>query len=192
MQIINYNTNMKFVKLNNFWWQYDENTPKNSATLFNIYGGKNSLNDITNCEIVEAKDFQNLNWKDTAVWDDKCKLGWLDRDGNFFGCSYEYHEMQAYLVHHSTPRQLEKLGWIHISTPSKYDSYIINAQYFGDYENGVMPTDAQLNYLMKRADVQINNVIFAIENGNKEKARIYEQEIQKQKKAITKDEDLSL
>ncbi len=164
---------MFFVKFNCMWWQYDETTPKDDATLFGING--TSINkDITNCEIVEAKSFQDLNWKNTKVWDDKYSYGWLDRKGVFYGCDYEYHEKQAYLVHKTDSNQLEKLGWIHISKISKNDTYYF-ASFHGDYKEGVLPTEQQMEYLIKH-NLLTSSIRKAYENGNREKARKYEED----------------
>ena len=99
---------MKYVKYKNFWWEYDESTPKNKAKLINLVGGYNTGNDITNCEIVEAKSFEDLNWYGTTIYDDKYPYGWLDRNGKFYGCDFKEHSLQAELVHHSDRRKLEK------------------------------------------------------------------------------------
>ena len=171
--------NMYFVKYNNFWWRYDESTPKNKAKLINLVGGYNTGNDITNCKIVEAKSFGDLDWFGTSVYDDKYPYGWLDRNGNFYGCDYREHSLQAELVHHSSRIQLEKLGWIHIGKLEGYDKYL--AQYFGDYQNGVLPTDAQLIFLAHHKSIDAGYVLLAYENGNREKARIYEEDLKLEK-----------
>lgn len=164
-----------YVKFYDFWWEYDVKTPKEEATLINLVGGRNSGVDITKCKIVKANDFEELDWNNTKVLDSKYKYGWLDRQGIFYGCDYYCHDMQAQLVHHSTRRQLEKLGWIHISKDML--SHQLKAQFFGDYKNGIMPTDAQMMYLCRHRDIQSDYVMFAYENGNRVKARIYEQSL---------------
>ena len=164
-----------YVKFNDFWWEYNTSTSKNSATLYNFVGGKSSGNDITNCEIVEAENLEALDWNGTIVLDSKYRYGWVDRKGIFYGCDYYCHDMQAQLVHHSTRWQLEKLGWIHISKDRL--SHQLKAQFFGDYKNGIMPTDAQMMYLCRHRDIESDYVMFAYENGNRVKARIYEQSL---------------
>lgn len=143
----------KYVKFEDFWWEYDEKTPKNNATLINIVGGYNSKNDITNCEIVEANDFDELDWNDTKVLSKNYRSGWLDRNGKFYGCSYESHDLQAKLVHHSSRQELEKLGWIHISEDRIFGENELNAQFWGDYENDFSPTDAQIMFLTKHKEI---------------------------------------
>ena len=165
-----------YVKYNNFWWQYDTRTPKKNATLRNLVGGYNTGNNIIGCEIVEAESFKDLDWNGTEVLDNKYKFGWLDRKGNFYGCEYYCHSDQAELVHHSSRRKLEKLGWIHISGDLHKDSKLM-ATFCGDYENGVMPTDAQIKYLSEHQYIESMYVMYAYENGNRAKAQIYEQKL---------------
>ena len=180
---------MKFVLYENFWWMYDEKTPKKCATLINIYGGINTKNDITNLKIVEAKSFDELDWYGTDVYSDKYKYGWLDRNGKFYGCSYESHDLQAKFVHHSSRRELEKMGWIHISKDMAEDTGKFVAHFFGDYENGIMPTDAQMFYLSKHKDIDCEYVMFKYMNGNREKAKQYEKELLKNKNSKKQDKE---
>lgn len=181
---------MKFVKYNNFWWEYDDRTPKNKAKIINLVGGYNTGNDISNCEIVEAESFEDLDWNGTDILNDKYTTGWLDRHGKFYGCEYHSHSLQAELVHHSSRRELEKKGWIHIGQDMFYGKQL--AQYFGDYENGVIPTDAQMLYLARHKNIDAGYVLYAYDNGNREKARIYEQKLKEseQKQSNCDDEKL--
>ena len=96
----------------------------------------------------------------------KYKTGWLDRKGIFYGCEYYCHDDQAEFVHHSSRRKLEKQGWIHISM--NLSEKQLQASFYGDYKNGVMPTDAQMMYLCKHKDIESSFVMFAYENGNRE------------------------
>lgn len=181
-----------FVKYQNFWWEYREDSPKDNARLYNVFGGFACNVDIRERETVIADGFQGLDWSGTDVLNKNSRYGWLDRQGVFYGCSYASHELQAFLVHNSSQSELERLGWIHISAPSKNDAYVINAEFWGDYKNGVMPTDAQLQYLMTRNDVQFSKVMEAYECGNREKARIYEQNLKKNKTFETNTDDLCM
>ena len=166
---------MKFVKYENFWWEYDETTPKNNAKLINLVGGYNTGNDITNCEIVEADGFECLDWSNTEILNKNSRYGWLDRNGKFYGCDYRHHDMQANYIHKKSRRELERFGWILIGKNFYEETGKLIAMFYGDYKEGVMPTDAQLEYLSRRSDVDSSFVIYAYKNGNFEKARIYEQ-----------------
>lgn len=179
----------KYVKYDDFWWEYDVKTPKEKATLINLAGGRNSGVDITKCKIVKANDFEELDWNNTKVLDSKYKYGWLDRQGNFYGCEYYCHSLQAELVHHSSRRNLEKNGWIHIS--SNLHSTKLVATFCGDYEDGIMPTDAQVLFLSKHMGIDSTWVMFAYEHGNRAKAKIYERQLlkNKEKKELKQDDE---
>ena len=179
----------KFVKFDDFWWEYDDSTPKEKAKLINMVGGYNTGNDITNCEIVEANDFDNLDWYGTTVYDNNYKYGWIDREGNFYGCDYREHGLQAELVHHSTRIKLERAGWIHISKDMMSDTGKTMANFCGDYENGIMPTDAQVLYLSKHSEIENWQVMYCYTNGNKEKARIYEHKLKEQQEKQSAKQD---
>lgn len=106
---------MKFVKYENYWYEYDESTPINDARIWNMYGGCSSCNDISNCEMVEAEDFNFLDWSGTSLYNDEFLTGWLDKEGNFYGCSPKHHKEQAKLVHNSSEEDLERNLFIKIA-----------------------------------------------------------------------------
>ena len=154
----------KFVKYKNYWWEYDETSDEDYARLFNHYGGLVFGVDIRQLKRQEAEDFKSLDWTGTNVLDNTSRYGWLDRDGKFYGCSYADHNNQARLVHHMNRRDLEKLGWIHISQDLVNDPTGKPQAHF--YGEGVLPTDEQLLYLSKRNDVDCSNVLEAFEKHN--------------------------
>jgi len=172
----------KFIKLNKTWWKYDEKTPIDKATILDSNMEALYNLDLTkpNTEIVEANDFADLDWNDTNVLNDRSPLGWLDRDGNFYGCAYNHHSQQAKFVHHSDRRTLEKLGWIHISERRFSDNGVV-ADYCGDYKEGVIPTSAQLRYLTQHRSIACSSVYNAVANGNYAKEKIYESRIRREK-----------
>ena len=168
----------KFVRYKHYWWKYNEKTNPEYATLTNWRGEIAKGVNINYLYCTEAQDFNFLDWRGTPVLDYTSRYGWLDRNGKFYGCVYTEHAAQAILVHHSTRRELEELGWIHISKSSYYDnSGKLVAQFCGDYENGVMPTDEQMIYLLKRNDVDNTSALYAYENGNEAKAKVYEEKL---------------
>ena len=173
----------KFVIYKQYWWELDETSDLDYALLFNHYGGCVSGVDVRNLPTAEAEDFRSLDWSGTPVLDNTSKFGWLDRNGVFYGCSFTDHNNQARLVHHANRRDLEKSGWVHSSKDAVNDpTGKLKAHFYGDYKNGIMPTDAQMMYLIKRNDVDFSIVYNAYENGNLEKARIYEENLQNQAK----------
>ena len=188
---------MSFVKYNNFWWEYDGKTPKNDATLNSIISfGISSHCDITNCKIDnKTKNYLDLDWKNTSIWNDNSRYGFVDRNGVFYGCDFRHHELQAKIVHKSSRKELEKLGWIVIvenSWQEKSTGKLMALYYTGnDY---ILPTTAQLEYLTTRNDLELDWIEHAIEHGNVEKARIYEQNLLKEKnnKKIDKNNEKTL
>ena len=160
-----------YVKVDKEWWKYDEKTEINNANIYNIEDVPKYGIDLTNYVFVNEQCFEDLDWSDTVVYNNYSKLGWLDRDGNFYGCDFVFHDLQCYLIHNSRAVELEKKGWVHIS---KFGDEII-AFYAADYNEGIIPTDAQMKYLSEHPYIDAKMVIEAYANGNRAKARLYEQ-----------------
>ena len=99
---------MRFIKVENYWWELE------GDRVYNAVGGYHSANSYDKTNIVEAKDWEFLDWKGTELLDNKYKTGWIDRTGIFYGCSSESHSTQAEYIHHKTERELELLGWIKV------------------------------------------------------------------------------
>ena len=91
---------MKFYKINNFWWELEGNK------LYNMSGGHQLAEwfNIKDEDIVEAKDWEYLDWIGTDIFNDNLKTGWINRDGKFYGCGCEWHSKQADFIHHKTQR----------------------------------------------------------------------------------------
>lgn len=106
---------MLFVKVNNYWYEYDPSTPIDNATIWNSYGGRSSNMNLTGLQIVEAENYSELDWRGTEVFDDRYITGWLDKDGNFYGCHYRNHRDQAKFVHGLSEDEIEKNQFIKIS-----------------------------------------------------------------------------
>lgn len=136
----------KYVKLENIWWQYDESTPKNKATIENYYNGKYLDVDLTNWKIVEAKNWSKLNWKGTCVYGDNFNTGWLTPKGKFFGCNYRYHNLHALMIHGCDEKFLEKKGWIKITYTNVREGILI-AHFQPDFKKKILPTVEQFDYL---------------------------------------------
>ena len=177
----------KFVMYKNFWWEYDETSHLDYARLYDHCGICAFGVDARNLKMCEAQDFENLDWNNTPVLNNTSVCGWLDRNGKFYGCDFTEHVMQAEYVHHSSILMLESLGWIHISYLSKFNQKPY-AFYGADYKNGVIPTDSQMKYLSNHLEVDSSMVLEAYENGNRQKARIYEQNLLKKSNEFAKED----
>lgn len=112
---MNLGGNVKFVKLGNYWYEYDETTPLNNARLWNTGLGCSSGIDISNNIVVEANDFTELDWHGTSVYDNCYNTGWLAPDGTFYGCDYKHHKEHAKYVQKLTEREMEERGFIKIT-----------------------------------------------------------------------------
>ena len=138
---------MKFVKYNNFWYQYDYRTPTVSARLIGVDGAVLDEVDISAKAIVEASGFEELYWVGTSVYDNSIRSGWLDQNGIFFGC--KKHKLQARFVHHMTEAEMEANGFIRISIDS-YKGYGFRKElkvfFAGDLDK-IAPSLAQIRYI---------------------------------------------
>lgn len=143
-----------FVKVQNYWWKLDVNTPINRATVYNYFGGKQSDINLTNKQIVEANDWSDLDWKGTDVYDDSFKTGWLSPEGEFYGCSNEEHLQQSHFVHKKYENELEQLGWIKIRRDLTKTYQITALLSYNIKGELIRPTYKQVEYLKNS---EINN-----------------------------------
>lgn len=163
---------MKFVKIDNFWWRYDDKTSLYDATVYNVNGfGKMSNLDLTNIIVTDAKSWQDLNWKGTEVYDNTFKTGWLSPEGKFFGCKTEYHSLQAHLFHNRAEKQLEKDGFVKI-TKLRFNDNTTVALFPGRFYNkNLSPTVAQIEYLEKQTGINCSEVFAYFEKAEDELER---------------------
>lgn len=136
---------MKFIKYEDFWWQWDDESSKlDYAKLIRPYYNPSYVN-ANDLELVEVESWNDLNWYGTKLYDDKYDTGWLDRNGKFYGCAYEYHEEQAEFVHKVSEEDLERKGFVKIT--KDFDGSLI-AYFSGDlYDDNIRPSKAQEKYL---------------------------------------------
>ena len=157
---------MKFVKFKfsdnvlPIWAEYDENTPIYDATVCGFGFGKNSGNNLTGKEVVQADSLYDLDWKNTDLWCDKFTTGWVAPDGTYYGCNYHQHDKQAQFIHKKTERELEQLGYIKIT----------KTRYINNFKHLVLiydksPTMAQYkwfdkNYVQSNREEVLENIQF--------------------------------
>ena len=172
---------MNYIKYKKKWWEVKSRTLDN-ATICSYEGVKKHHVDLREFEIVEASSFDELDWTNTEVYNFDSKFGWLDREGNFYGCDFACHSDQAMFIHKKSSFELERLGWIHISALSPTSTSLF-ADFFGNYQEGVIPTDKQLEYLISHPEIKtIDSVKKAVANGNYAKAQIYESKLKNKQK----------
>jgi hypothetical protein len=97
-------------------------------------------------DAVTAKCFEDLDWSRTTLVDPKSDVGWLDRDGRFYGCERENHDLMARLLFKSEEHDLEERGWVRVM---RSDLWTTGARHMGDGTLAyVRITDAQRQWLL--------------------------------------------
>lgn len=143
--------NKAFVKIDGYWWELDVSTPINKATVRNLTSlGKMSDIDISLNQIVEAENYHKLDWVGTRILDAKYKTGWLDLDGNFYGCDYRCHKEQARILFNCSERDLEKKGFVKFASENAFLKSEKIIFIFGRDENYqiIKPTPRQRMFIM--------------------------------------------
>lgn len=148
---------MKFVKINNYWWEYE------NGTAYNTAGGHQYIHKDEVYEFCEAEGWDKLNWFGTDIYNNSSKIGWLSPDGIFYGCDYSSHGSQAIYVHHMSEGDLEKNGWIKLTFSHRGNIPVV--YFYGEWEKGkVIPTKAQMDYL-KNTECDLEDIKFMLRFG---------------------------
>ncbi len=147
-----------FVKIDNFWWRLSLTTPLDKATVYNYSGGHMSEIDCTKKEIVEAEDWEFLDWKGTVLYDDHFNTGWLSPSGDFYGCDYRAHYMCALMVLRQDDKKLEEKGYIRITKSINKDELSAQIPYFLNHTYP-KPTKKQMDYLAGSKIKNINHLL---------------------------------
>lgn len=131
----------------NGWWKIV------GDKLENPYGGYHYYHPREDDEIVEANDFDELDWTGCLL-DERQTTGWIAPDGTWYPCSPRDHRAVARWVLKSTEESLENRGYIKVffcSFDGKEDFY--GCRRF---------TEKQKNKLMelgyKEKDIEYKNV----------------------------------
>lgn len=153
-----------FVKINGIWRQFEPETNK-------IIGEEGYV-EISGFERAEASSLSELDWNDTLVLNKKLRTGWLNPDGEFFGCVPWCHRLQAEIIHQKTEVELEEEGWVRI-TYNPTDAQKVLVAGFGASDDFIYPTTAQLTYLYKnyQDNKHLYYSLFAIASDRKEKVK---------------------
>lgn len=121
------------LKIDNGWWKIENNY------LYNRAGGSHSYVPNENDIIAEVNDWDDLDYSYLLKPDSE--YGYIDREGNFYGCDYHEHSDIAELYLKTTERELEEKGWIKI-----YRSHNHKTTYY--YEHNL--TEAQIKTLEEK------------------------------------------
>jgi len=98
-------------------------------------------------ETQEANDYHELDWKKTSVYKPESDAGWLDREGNFYGCNSRQHDLVADLFFNKTIGELTRMGWIRVYDKEQWSC---DWNEGSDIENGLPTrmTQAQYDWLI--------------------------------------------
>lgn len=139
-----------YIFYNNYWWELVRirNGRKSTFRCLNVWGSGFDLEEKQLASICRkyrlaiVTDRTELDWKGTCVYDDKYETGWVDRQGNFYGCDYEAHSAQAELIHKTSERVLEMKGWIKLTYGFGHKNEPIIL-----YDPDTKPTKQQIDYI---------------------------------------------
>ena len=165
-----------FVKYDDMWWEYSENSDLQCATIHNPHFGKREERNITSCEKTEAESFADLNWYKTMVYNNKFITGWVSPQGVFYGCDYRCHSLLARFILHKDDITLEKEGYMKIGKQLVYG----RTKFYIDFNSHIIPTQQQINYIyenFKDDKETYDEMMWAIRS---QKARHYNNNIEKQ------------
>ncbi len=95
-------------KVDNGWWLIDEKLNR----LYNRRSGYHSYEPSGNDIIVEADNWQDLDW--SCLLKPDSPYGWIDLNGTFYGCDHFEHAELADLYFKSNERALEDIGYIKV------------------------------------------------------------------------------
>lgn len=137
----------------NGWWELDEEENK----VYNYLGGWHFYHpDMVDNVIIGDWD----DVKELILLNPEAKTGWLAPDGTWYPCNPWNHSRVSYEIFgHFSEAMTEQQGYVKISK----ESNIILSNYPGEkpyFAISTKPiTDAQMRYLSKREDVNLDMVI---------------------------------
>lgn len=110
--------------------------------LGNSSGGWMLEGDCVIDQTVEAEDFEDLDWKVTALYrkNQDGLHGWLAPDGTFYACEYMAHDRVAWYLFKSPGDELAHAGWIRVQARDGLTAlrYPTEAQYKTAKERGIV------------------------------------------------------
>ena len=157
-----------FVKVSNFWYEYDSSTPLWCAKIF--HDDKHFFLDITDLEKTQAEKIEDLDWNNSTILNNDYRTGWLSPEGKFYGCEAYLHKKQAKIIHQKDELLLEKEGWIRINYNFKQNGEKYLVASFGADDITIYPTKGQLKYLLKKYadDANLFYDMWSVANTRKE------------------------
>ena len=133
----------------NGWWKIV------GDKLENAYGGCHNYNPQEDDEIVEANDFDELDWTGSLL-DERKTTGWIAPDGAWYPCSPRDHRIVARLVLRSSEESLENKGYIKVF----YSSFDGKDDFYGCRRFTDKQKEKLLELGYKEEDIEYKNVPF--------------------------------
>ena len=115
-------------KHDNGYWEIGENKPEigDFIKVYNDYGGFHSHLITEEDELVQST-WEKVLYK--YYHDNQTSpYGWIDREGNFFGCDYMEHSKCADACFNLTEAQAEQQGYIKIYSALRELEYYCNGR----------------------------------------------------------------
>lgn len=139
---------MKFVRYKSMWWELIDDTILEHAVIQNSFvASKPRIIDVNIAALqqVEVESPNDLNFEGTPLQNPTAPTGWLNPQGQFFGCDDRYHSAHARFVQHKKDESdLESLGWLKITY---FQEGRPEPFYKGHPESGIFPSMAQIAWL---------------------------------------------
>lgn len=164
-----------FVKISDFWYEYDPTTPMNETQVVDVDLDEDLCMDIREYERAQANQKKDLDWRQTIILNDKYRTGWLSPDGTFFGCEAYHHKLQAQYVHGMRETALENNGWIRINYMFQEDGNKSLVASFSAEDMTIYPTIEQLKYILNNYSDNKNLYYEIWHIANDRKKRIQEE-----------------
>ena len=134
-----------------YWWKVisvnnaSQLSIGDSCTIEGIYGNQFSNYIVKSGDIIaEANDWEDLDWKPCILRQDS-KYGFIDPDGNWYGCNYSDHmDLCRFVLKEDNP---EEYGWVKV-----YKSSFRDPDY---YSRRKFLTEAQMKTLYDKGFTDI-------------------------------------
>lgn len=136
----------------NGYWEIRGNKPEPNTIIqiYNIIGGHHDY------KVTELDEFIYSDWETVArrryTENQKSDYGWIDLEGNFYGCDWSEHRDCADICFGLTELDAERQGYVKIyydKSNAKYDNYHYRPDGLGWYCDRPL-TDAQITKLNER------------------------------------------
>lgn len=107
--------NSAYNRYNGYWEIIDAKPPFKIGQMLHV---ENAVGGFHFHIINEKDEFIQSDWRtierERYVNNEDSDYGWIDLDGNFYGCEYEEHDHCLYMISGLSELEAERMGWIKI------------------------------------------------------------------------------